>query len=166
MRMKNIMEKYDIRHVITLPYNPRANGISERFNRSILQVCRISKGKNFKKLEVNIFIFLNFNANRKLMMSPIEIINEHSPFDIYKQNLSTEVDKIKREEIDKALEEIKRENIRYKIKRFIIGDLALKRKHFPDKLADKWERPYEICKVIESDRSVFLREMNKMTKKT
>ncbi|KAG0435405.1 Transposon Tf2-8 polyprotein [Dictyocoela muelleri] len=89
LETENMMEKHNINHIVTSPYNPRGKGISERINRSILQTCRLSKGLKPNELVENIFVFKNYNANRRLRQSPFELIYKYSPFEITKQNLES-----------------------------------------------------------------------------
>ncbi|KAG0430099.1 hypothetical protein DMUE_5696 [Dictyocoela muelleri] len=102
------MEKHNINHIVTSSYNPRVNNISERINRSILQTFSQSKGLKLNELVKNIFIFLNYNANRRLRLSPFELIYKYSPFDITKQNLESEILNAKNYELLNSKKEIKK----------------------------------------------------------
>ncbi|KAG0441764.1 Gag-Pro-Pol polyprotein [Dictyocoela muelleri] len=82
---KNFMKKHDIQHIMTTPFNPTCNGISERINLTIKNILRIYKNETLaqtiKKIEIN----LNFIFHSIINASPIDVLNGFSIFDILKR---------------------------------------------------------------------------------
>lgn len=60
----DFIKKYDIKHVMTSPYNPTANGISERINSTIKNILRIYKGHNLRQIIQKIEVNLNYCYHR------------------------------------------------------------------------------------------------------
>ncbi|KAG0417629.1 Gag-Pro-Pol polyprotein [Dictyocoela roeselum] len=71
---KNLLKSYKIKHVLSSPYNPTCNSISERINSTILQVCRLNRGKSLPVLKKAIEIRLNLSPNTRYKLSPYEIV--------------------------------------------------------------------------------------------
>lgn len=157
-----MLNKYNTFHILTSPHNPMCNGISERINQTLAEVCRISRGTNKKTLLNNIHTRLNFLENRNTAMTPHEIIFKNNPFiDIPRlenNNLMRIKEKIK--EIIKK-EEIKRNKKRRIDHIFKKGDKVFVKNFFPDKLEPIWKGPFDILEISKCKNRVTIKETTK-----
>lgn len=71
MEFKEFIERHEIKHIMTSPYNPRCNGRVERVNRTIGEILRLYSGKYFKKLHKAIHTRVNYTWNRSIKEEPI-----------------------------------------------------------------------------------------------
>ncbi|KAG0442535.1 Gag-Pro-Pol polyprotein, partial [Dictyocoela muelleri] len=85
----DLLKSYDIQHIKTSPYNPTANGISERINSNIKNVLRIYKGSELSSVIQKVEINLNLTHHSILKASPVEILQGFSIFDIKNRDLSS-----------------------------------------------------------------------------
>lgn len=91
-----------IKHILTNAYNPTANSIVERANGSIGNIARIPENLSLTELKNNILQYMNYTANRTTGMTPFEIVHGYNPFDIQK---------IKKNEVEKKLFELTQKSI-------------------------------------------------------
>ncbi|KAG0436065.1 hypothetical protein DMUE_4405, partial [Dictyocoela muelleri] len=63
---KALMDKYNIKHITSAPYNPTGNGIVERINKEIGIVLRISRECTLNELKNNILRRINCTSNSNL----------------------------------------------------------------------------------------------------
>ncbi|KAG0420508.1 Transposon Tf2-6 polyprotein [Dictyocoela roeselum] len=155
MEFKKYLNENNVKHILTSAYNPTCNGISERINGTIGNICRISRKRTIKELLRNLFIGINFTCHTTLGLSPFELVYKYSPFDAFKRDLTREVNEAKSLESSKAerLCEInKKGRIKHEYKK---GDLIFKKMHHPDKIREKWAGPFRIEKLINKDTYVI-----------
>ncbi|KAG0441901.1 hypothetical protein DMUE_0706 [Dictyocoela muelleri] len=73
-KIQKTLEHHGIKQILTSPYNPTGNAISELRNAVILQVCRMLKGNPLSKLKEAICIRLNFMSSTVHDLSHYEIM--------------------------------------------------------------------------------------------
>ena len=167
--MENLMEKCGINHRLTTPYHPQANGLVERFNRTLIESLAKLGSKEWDKQVPSVLFAYRTKEHKSTRIKPFYITYGR------KERLTTDKDEnqvslLQRvEEILKIneLKEYVRKNIQKsqqkqkdyhdktvkKTEEFQIGDQVLLYKSYLDKqwsrkLEEKWKGPYEIVEVL------------------
>ncbi|KAG0439135.1 Transposon Tf2-9 polyprotein, partial [Dictyocoela muelleri] len=163
-KFENFLNDNGITHIKTSPYNPTANGISERINYSIANILRMNKGKSLKDIVKKIEVHLNLTHHTILNASPLEFINKFSVFDPLARDLSNNLAGVKIREKNKKESEMKRKNkLRCEIK-LNVGDKVLRRNVVQDKILDRYLGPFEVIKVSEDYGNVWIMEGKRLVR--
>ncbi|KAG0420247.1 Retrovirus-related Pol polyprotein from transposon 17.6 [Dictyocoela roeselum] len=81
---QDLMNKHNINHISTSPYNPTGNSVVERMNREITIALRLSRGLSLRETTHNIWKRLNLCNNSTLGHSPYEIFHKKPISNNYK----------------------------------------------------------------------------------
>lgn len=191
---QNYMELNNIKHDITAPYNPKANGKDERFNSTLVKMLKNYADQSHKLWDQNLHHALhlyNTMVNESTGYSPFQLVYGMQPKSSLAGPTSTKRTKrpISIEELFQLKREIReeamlnsRESFRiakyyYDKKRqpakFTVGQMVLYRTHtvpvgLTRKLAHKWVGPFIIYKIVgdeQNARSLELLDISNMSTK-
>lgn len=145
------LKEKSIKQILTSPYNPTGNSISERLNQTISRVLQIYKGEKISTIEQFLTKALNWSYQRCLGYSPYELVFLENPFDNQiKHNpdilsMAIAQNRTINNMIDSQQRSLKRNHL-YKI-----GDKVFYREPNRDnKLGKIWSGPYIIKTVNRS----------------
>ena len=144
-----------IKNIYTTTYNPTSNSVSERINQAISTTLRINKGTEMHTLEEKINRRLNLVVNRNLNVSPYEALNMQSPLDPLQRNIDSRVEEIETRMETKVSEAEEKRNKGRIAHTYKEGELVMKKNLVSEKLDDIWRGPYEIFKVIDTNRVIL-----------
>ncbi|KAG0441142.1 Transposon Tf2-8 polyprotein [Dictyocoela muelleri] len=152
-----------IKHIQTSPYNPTANGISERINSTIKNILRIYKGKLLKDVIAKIETNLNFTYHSIMKTSPFEILHGYSIFEVTNKNNNKCLDLKQAEKNRKIKDQEKknRERIDLAIKK---GDYVLRKNVVQDKILDKFLGLFQVVEVNKMRGNVWVDEGNRIVR--
>ena len=135
---EDLMNKYDVDHVLSTPYMPASNGAIERFNRTLVETlrCVCKDPAHWEKELVNVLVNYNNSWHSALNMSPSDFLMKKSH--LGNQVLVTD-GKHWREPHPG-------------FKSFSLDDLVLKRTPLQgnlviNKFRERYEGPYKVVKV-------------------
>ncbi|KAG0441316.1 hypothetical protein DMUE_1134, partial [Dictyocoela muelleri] len=160
----NFIKKYDIKHLLTSPYNPTANGISERINSTIKNILGIYKGHQLRQITKKIEININYCFHSILKASPFEILNGYSIFDFKKRDLFDKLKHSKENEKRFKEKEMIKKNKKRKDVVFNEGDIVLRRNIVQDKILDRYLGPYKVIKTDDATGNVWVDENNRIVR--
>ena len=185
--IKDLTNKFDIRHGFSTPYHPKTNGLVERFNKTLCESLAKLGEEDWDEHIAPVLFAYRTKIQKSTKMKPFYLVygrNERLPVD-KDENKVTLIERIKEimEEIPnirwKAKKNIEKSqeqqaiyhNRKNKIKQdFKIGDQVLlynaaKEKQWSGKLQDKWKGPYYVHQVIVNG-SYKIKEMDGRILKT
>ncbi|KAG0433986.1 Gag-Pro-Pol polyprotein [Dictyocoela muelleri] len=159
---KNLMKKYEVKHVTSAPYNPTGNGVVERINKEIGVVLRLSRGSNVNELKDKIWIRLNCTFNRNTGYPPYEIYYKKPIFKNISKNVTINEDEI--------IERLKLQRISYKKylekhripMKYVTDDMILIKNNPQDKIMSKWIGPFKVIRVSKSGNNIYVETKNKI----
>eukprot|EP00477_Mikrocytos_mackini_P004252 GAHX01006047.1.p1 GENE.GAHX01006047.1~~GAHX01006047.1.p1 ORF type:complete len:164 (+),score=34.82 GAHX01006047.1:104-595(+) len=136
---------------LTSPYNPTANSVSERRNKEIGLILRLSKHTELDRIPKLVKKRMNLCANRITNLSPFETVNEYSALDSLKRSLTREVQigfEKRKESMKKTQDKKNKNRVQGK---FFQGAKVFKKAVASDKTQAKWKGPFPITKVIKEN---------------
>lgn len=150
------LSEHKIRHKHTSGYNPTGNSISERINRTLVEIFRIYKNEKISKIIHVAEHKMNILYHKTIKASPFELLNKYNYFDV----LKTQTDKSEQaiheiNEQQKANEHktnMKRINFTYKN-----GDMAFIKRVQYNKLDSLYDGPFLICDTKNCGNLVLLK---------
>jgi transposase InsO family protein len=150
------------KHLLTTPYNPTSNGISERINSTIIQVLRMSKHETIASIITSINFRLQNLHHRSILASPNELACQQSIFDPLKRILEFPVEaSIKNSKNNSEHERSKRNEKRITNYNYNIGTKVYKRNQIHTKLDSLWSGPFTITKIFPNKNTFLLNDGTK-----
>lgn len=117
---KNTLSKHGIRSRFTSPYNPTANGLSERINSTLGSRLRICKGIEINRAIKSIENGLNFSVNRVTGESPANVLGIPNPFrnpDMSLEEIVNKVRKLNKEFSENSISKLNSKRVKHHYKK-------------------------------------------------
>jgi len=190
--IKNLMEKFEIKHNFSTPYHPKTNGLVERFNKTLCEsLAKLStENKNWdEKIPMVLFAYRT-KHQKSTQMKPFYLVygreenwlktqpdenneeaNQLSRVEQLLTNLPEQRYRAKEQNQKSQIKQKEYHDKRIKIREpFKIGDKVLyynaaKEKQWSGKLEEKWKGPYYIHDVLLKG-SYQIKELNGKILKT
>ena len=137
-KFENFCKNYGILHTVSCPHNPTGNSRSERINQQIVSVMRINKGKELEDVLTEIHYRLILTSNLTTSLSPFEIINEGSVFDLTNKDIRSLIHDSYIKTKNRTIYDLKRINKKRKKINYEKGQKIYKKNFAADNLEDKW----------------------------
>ncbi|MGL5707932.1 MAG: reverse transcriptase domain-containing protein [Aeromonas sp.] len=164
--MKQFLCNNNIKAILTTPFNPTGNSLSERINQKITDVIRKNKNISVKEITLKVNYALQNCYNRSIGYSPHEIINKFSSIDPLQRRLPIKLNQIYNYVKKGSLRENEKINTKRNVNfKFSIGDKVYKRNEIRySKYEELWEGPFEIVEIDINENVFILKKDSKCIK--
>lgn len=140
----DLLEKYNISHVLTTPYKPSSNGAVERVNRTIGSfLANLSQSNQWDKSLTKAILTYNHTMHREIQMSPAEYLLS-IPHQLHQAPCITD-------SVQQCWKAGHPRFSPFKIGEKVIRKIPYKGRTNANKFSDKFEGPFKIVTVIENN---------------
>ncbi|KAF9762400.1 hypothetical protein NGRA_2044 [Nosema granulosis] len=149
------MKNYSVKHILTSPYNPTGNSISERINQTIAFTLRNHRDKSIREAIKTAQRSLNYTYHRILGFSPFEYLHKYSRLDPLKRELDINYEAISERQKSQStrdnqeLNKSRITNYEFKLK----SKVYVKNPNPKSKMDTRWLGPGSITKISDNKNS-------------
>ncbi|KAF9756192.1 Pro-Pol polyprotein [Nosema granulosis] len=151
-QFKEFMKKRKMEHILTSPYNPTGNRISDRINQTLALSLRNNLGKTIHLALKIAKRALNHTYHRVLGISPYEYLFKHSSLDPLQRALEIDHDKIMERQRQQTTIDNKTSN-KSRLVNYIFKNnskVYIKNTTPKSKLDSKWFGPGQIVEILNN----------------
>ena len=155
--VRELMDKYLIKHNLSTPYHPKTNGLVERFNRTLCEaLAKLTEDEEWDEKISSVLYAYRTKRQESTKIEPFRIVYGRRPTNLINGGNESEEEDIEeiRNETRRNIKETQRKtkekhDQKIKMKEFNLGEKVLyynaaKEKQWTGKLEDKWKGPYYI----------------------
>lgn len=161
-KFKTFCQKHNITLKYTHSYNPQANGLVERRNRTVMETLRMFKNCSLSTIISKAEIKLNLLFTKSHKFTPIQLFLKQNPLDRLKKDIYDEI-KVEAKVNQNKMNEIyqKQINKRRTSYKYKPNDMVLIKNHKQGKIKPPYLGPYLITEVNKNSNSLLLEIANK-----